>query len=105
LPHWIALFLDLAGIAVGLLIAPRRTFKAFVRGRRSRSLYREALTEDLLSMPVHSVRSRLHSGWGPIRATPSDAIAFVLAATAGLLTLGSLVLFLPAFLMIGLLLQ
>lgn len=105
LPHWIALFLDLAGIAVGLLIAPRRTFKAFVRGRRSRSLYREALTEELLSTPVHAVRSRLRIGSGAPRATLSDRIAFVLTAVVGVLTLSSLVLFLPVFIIIGLLLR
>lgn len=105
LPHWIALFLDLAGIAVGLIIAPRRTFSAFVRGRRSRSLYPEALTEELLSTPVHAVRSRLLIGSGPFDTTPSDAIAFVFAAVLGVLTLISLVLFLPVFIIVGLWLQ
>jgi hypothetical protein len=105
LPHWIALFLDLAGIAVGLLIAPRRTFMAFVRGRRSRSLYQEPLTEELLSTPVHAVRSRLCISSGAPRATPSDLVAFVLTAAAGVFTLTSLVLFLPVFITIGLLLQ
>lgn len=105
LPHWIALFLDLAGIAVGLMIAPRRTFRAFVRGRRSRSLYPEALSEELLATRVHAVRDRLRIGSGALLATPSDAVAFALAVVIGVLTLSSLVLFLPIFILIGLLLR
>jgi hypothetical protein len=103
-PHWIALFLDLSGLAVGLMIAPRRTFRAFVRGRRSRSLYSEALTPELLSTPVGAVRERLPVAGGVPRASAVDVLIFGMAAVSGLATLLSLIIFLPVVLAVGLLL-
>ncbi|HEY8146841.1 MAG TPA: hypothetical protein VIG06_29375 [Kofleriaceae bacterium] len=57
--YWAAWGLDIGGALVGLLIAPRRTWRAFRRGRRCRSLYRAELTGDLLDMPVAELRARL----------------------------------------------
>lgn len=37
---WVAWLLDLGLLAAGLLVMPRRTLRAFLRGRYSRSLYR-----------------------------------------------------------------
>ena len=80
---WIAWFLNLGSLTGGLLSAPRRTFRAFVRGRGSRSLYGEAL-EPLLSATVASVRARM----GPAltvqpAARPVDVALFAAAAVAG----------------------
>ncbi len=36
-----AWFLDLGGIAMGLLFFPRKTFRAFIRGRRTTNLLQE----------------------------------------------------------------
>lgn len=58
-PHWIALLLDVGAASLGLVIAPRRTLRAFRRGRRSRSLYRETFSDDLLDMSVDDLRARL----------------------------------------------
>ncbi len=104
-PHWIALFLDLAGIAVGLLVAPRRTFRAFVRGRRSRTLYAEPLSAELLSSPVRAVRDRLGIPPDPPRANAWDVLVFIGASAVAAGTLASLVLFLPVFVVIGLTMQ
>jgi hypothetical protein len=52
-----AWLLNLAGIAGGLLRAPRRTFRAFVRGRHSHTLYGEDY-ESLLLERVGNVRAR-----------------------------------------------
>jgi hypothetical protein len=57
--YWAAWMLDIGGALVGVLIAPRRTWRAFRRGRRCRSLYRAELTGDLLDMPVAELRARL----------------------------------------------
>ncbi len=49
--------LNLGGLAAGALRIPARTFRAFLRGRHSRSLYGEPL-ELLLSESVGQVRAR-----------------------------------------------
>jgi len=76
-PHWFALFIDLAGLAIGLFIAPMRTFHAFARGRRSRSLYAEPLSDELLSNPIGTTRKRLGIAAVPCHETGVDAILFV----------------------------
>jgi len=104
-PHWIAALLDLAGMAVGLFIAPRRTFRAFVRGRRCSSLYGQPLSEALLASPAEPVRVRL----GLDRATPSgrarDVLAFAALGLAGLVTLVGFFVLAPLLLPVGLLMQ
>lgn len=100
-PHWFAFFLDLAGLATGLLIAPRRTFRAFARGRRSRSLYAEPFSEELLSAPVGATRKRLEIGPAPDRASAADALSFAGASTLGVVTLLFLVVFAPLLILIG----
>jgi hypothetical protein len=104
-PHWIVLFLDLAGAGVGLIIAPLRTFRSFIRGRRCRSLYAEPLTEELLSASVGEVRERLGLGEPIGRATVTDAVAFGLTGVAALSTLIVLVAFAPLFITLGLFMQ
>jgi hypothetical protein len=50
-----AWLLNLGGTAMGAAIAPRKTFRAFARGRRSRTLYGQPL-EPLLSSTVGEAR-------------------------------------------------
>ncbi len=47
------------GLLMGLVIAPRRVLRAFLRGRRSANLYGEPFTEQLLEQRVGTVRERL----------------------------------------------
>ena len=55
--HWVAWVLNLGAMAIGFLIAPRRTWRAFVRGRRSGNLYGSAsLDESLLDRTVSDLR-------------------------------------------------
>jgi hypothetical protein len=69
------------GLASGLIAAPRRTFAAYVRGRRSRSLYRETF-DPLLDRTVADVRERFVAGTrNP--ATVADVIAFAVTAVVG----------------------
>jgi hypothetical protein len=100
-PHWFALFIDLAGLAVGLLIAPLQTFHAFARGRRSRSLYAEPLSDELLSNPIGATRRRLGIAIVPCHTTGIDAILFVLTSILAVLTLVLLVGLSPIFILIG----
>ena len=100
-PHWFALFIDLAGLSVGLLIAPSRTFYAFARGRRSQSLYAEPLSEELLSSQIGATRARLGIGRIPCSATTRDLVVFVGTSVLALCTLVLLVGFSPVFVLIG----
>jgi hypothetical protein len=80
---WAAWFLNLGSLTGGLLSAPRRTFRAFVRGRGSRTLYGEDL-EALLASTVATVRARM----GPALtvqppARPADVALFAGMAAVG----------------------
>lgn len=69
------------GMVAGILSAPRRTFDAFVRGRRSRTLYGEAF-EPLLDEKVGDMRARfIGTNEG---TTASDIALFACAAGIGL---------------------
>lgn len=58
--HWVAWMLNAGALLVGLVIAPRRTSRAWQRGRRSRSLYgMRELDETLLDLDLDELRSRL----------------------------------------------
>lgn len=65
--------LNLGGMFGGLLVAPRRTLRAFLRGRHSRTLYGDEL-EALLQSHVGELRARM----GVDRPTPSPGVADVL---------------------------
>lgn len=73
--------LNLGGVAVWP-IAPRRIFSAFVRGRRSRSLYGQNLGE-LLASTVAETRTRMGIPETPPTPTASDYALFAAAAAAG----------------------
>jgi len=77
--------LNLGGLALGLFLVPRRTFRAFVRGRRCRTLYRETYDEALLARSV--AETRRATGLDPAPATTAtltDAALFALAGAGGL---------------------
>jgi hypothetical protein len=73
--------LNLSGMAAGLVAAPRRTFRAFVRGRRSTSLYGETF-EPLLEKSVGDMRARFVAKNGD-DASSADVAAFIVASAAG----------------------
>jgi len=57
--YYTAWLLNLGGMAMGLVVAPRRMWRAFRRGRRSNSLYRIGLDERWLEETVGDLRRRL----------------------------------------------
>jgi hypothetical protein len=77
LPNLAGWFLDLGGFTYGLLLCPRRLYRAFLRGRRSESLYRLPFTDELLSRKVGEVRKCLRLNQGTPQARWSDRLAFL----------------------------
>jgi len=77
--------LNLGAFVVGLVIAPRKLFRAFVRGRHSENLYHTAgeWNEALLDGSVGELRAKLGLGATP-RATASDVAAFGLWVAAAI---------------------
>ena len=51
--------LNIGGMAIGLVIAPRRTMRAFARGRTTRNLYRTEFNEAMLERTVGELRAEL----------------------------------------------
>jgi hypothetical protein len=73
--YWAAWALNAGAFAFGLAAAPRRTFRAFVRGRRSRSLYHEHFRDELLEETVGGMRGRLGLD-ADVAPTRRDVAAF-----------------------------
>lgn len=73
--------LNLAGVSAWIL-APKRIFAAWVRGRRSQSLYDLPL-EPLLASTVDEARRQMRVPEVAPDATATDVATFVLAASAG----------------------
>ncbi len=84
--HAAAWVLNLMALPVGLAIAPRATFHAFVRGRRSRNLYRETIDDALLARQVADLTAALGLDRPVGPATPRDVAAFALWSGAALAT-------------------
>ncbi len=86
--------LNLGGMGGGLFRCPGRVFRAFVRGRTSRSLYGESL-DSLLHTTVADTRARFIAEKSR-RATIADIALFVASLAAGL-TIGAILfwLFVP----------
>lgn len=75
--HVAAWFLNLSVLALGVLVAPRRAFRAFLRGRHTGNLYGGVADAALLARTVEDVRRELHlDDDRPSRATLSDVVAF-----------------------------
>jgi hypothetical protein len=95
--HLAAWQLNLSGMVGGLFSIPRRTWRAFIRGRRTRNLYRMAYDDALLGRRVGEMRHQLGLDEPVGRARAADVAWFVVAAMVGLvLGLAMLVLMIPA---------
>ena len=62
--HWAAWVLNAGAMAYGAVLAPRRVYRAFVRGRHSRNLYRAGWDDALLELTLDELRARI----GPVDA-------------------------------------
>ena len=85
--HWAAWMLNFSGLAIGLAIAPRAVYAAFLRGRHSGNLYRGDFEPALLSERVRALRERLHLDRPVPPATTGDRLAFAGWSAASVLGL------------------
>lgn len=92
-PHPLATAFCLPLLGLGALAAPRHSFRAFVTGRSSRSLYRHGLTPQMLDAPLEDLRRTLLPAHRPA-ATVRDVFAY-----AGWVALALLWMALPAALL------
>jgi hypothetical protein len=76
--------LNLSALPIGLLIAPRAIFAAFVRGRHSTNLYRRRADIDdaLLAQTVCALRAQLGLARPTPRARPADVARFAACCAA-----------------------
>lgn len=74
---WFAWMINLQAMLLGLAVGPRRMYRAFVRGRHSKSLYAEEFRETLLEETVGAARRRLALDREPPAATSGDRLAFL----------------------------
>ena len=82
-----AWLLNLGGVGLGAFLIPRRTFRAFLRGRRARSLYGLPF-ETMLAQTVSEARTMMGVA-EDVEATAGDVALYVATAIAGYV-LGSL---------------
>jgi len=80
--YWVGWLLDAGAMALGAVAWPRRTLRAFVRGRRTGNLYRQPF-EPLLAAGVDELRGRLGLDRPIPEATAADVAAFVSWALLG----------------------
>jgi hypothetical protein len=75
-----AWLLNLGGFGAGLLVAPKRVFRAFLRGRRAKTnLYKNGIGESQLDeITVGMLRDRLGLPATDTSARPSDLTSFCL---------------------------
>jgi len=95
-PHPLATAFCLPLVGVGALLFPRRTFGAFLQGRRSATLYRQPVDDDLLATPVCEVRERLLPDTAPVASVADGAawLGLVLISLAQMLLPGAAILLL-----------
>jgi hypothetical protein len=84
--HYAAWQLNLQAMAIGLLLNPVAVFRAFLRGRRSKNLYREEFGDTLLSPTIGELRRRLRLDVPLSPSTISDRLAFAAWALASMVT-------------------
>jgi hypothetical protein len=75
--HWVAWLLNLGAFAIGLVIAPRKTFRAFVRGRHTSNLYSVVFEDHLLDGTVGELRTKLGLGEALPAPSASEYASFV----------------------------
>ena len=95
--HYAAWVLNGSTLVYGIFIAPRKVFRAFVRGRHATSLYSGEWRDSILEEITGDLRTKLRIGREIPAATLSDVLAFGVVisvvftlTTAPLLLVGSL---------------
>jgi hypothetical protein len=75
--HGWAWLLNLGAFTIGMVLFPRRLYRAFIRGRHAANLYREGFPEGQLSrITVGRLRRRLQIDGRRVKAGPRDKVMF-----------------------------
>jgi hypothetical protein len=97
--------LNLGGMALGMLISPGRTWRAWVRGCQSKTLYHARLDDELLQRKLGEVRNELALDRKPERASIADRVRFIVywqvGAWTSFLSLPLMLPFLVGFALFG----
>lgn len=75
--YWAAWVLNACSFGYGLVLAPRRVYRAFMRGRKSGTLYHTGWNDSLLDASVADLKARLAIDRADARTTWRDRFAFV----------------------------
>jgi hypothetical protein len=76
--YYAAWILNLNAIAMGLVIAPNKAFRAFIRGRHSKNLYPGIFSDDLLERNIEQLRDQLLIAEQIHKSTLTDRFSFLL---------------------------
>jgi len=82
--HYAAWLLNMGAFAIGLIIAPGKVYRAFLRGRSSANLYKRTFSDELLAENVGHLRKELRLDGQQPNATLSDKTSFLAWATISL---------------------
>jgi hypothetical protein len=86
--YWVAFVLDLHAVMIGLLFNPTGVYKAFVKGRRTKNLYRDVFTdEQLMNISISEIRESMLLNSYPERQKGDfiDLILFMLLLLFGVI--------------------
>jgi hypothetical protein len=93
---WFAWYINLQGMVLGWVVNPGATWRAWVRGRHSRNLYHEGVSDQLLRETVGSLRARLALDGTAPEPTAGDRVSYAfwccMAVADAAVTLGALAL-------------
>jgi hypothetical protein len=76
--------LNAYAMMIGVAVAPRRVWRAFLRGRQTRNLYGTPIDDALLDTPIAGLRRRLGLAAAPRPARRRDRALFATAVAGGL---------------------
>lgn len=86
--YWVAFILDMQAVMIGMLFNPAGVYNAFVKGRRTKNLYRDVFTdEQLMDMPLSAIKENLLLNSYPEKKKGSfiDLLLFLLLLLFGVL--------------------
>ena len=96
--YWVAFVLDMSGVMTGLLFNPIGIYRAFVKGRRTRNLYSDNLSDaQIMDMPLASIRNILLLSSYPEKNMGNmiDVLLFLLMLLVGVIFSVLSLVFLP----------
>lgn len=85
--YWVAWLLDLNGMAIGLFMYPKSVFTAFIRGRRTKNLYKNTISQqDALAMKIEDLQEKLLIKQEDFVSTTNEQVLFITYSLIALIT-------------------